>query len=83
VGKSWATAADQASRNVAGVKRPSHKDKPKEHEWGRNDARRFDKAFAVAFAALRGRPSTTVKTTRVMPKKASSRQPRNIAVAIP
>ena len=39
--------------------------------------------FIMARAAVRGRPSTMAKTSRVSPKKANSKQPRNIAAARP
>ncbi len=83
VGKSCATAADQASRNIAGVKSPSHNDRPSSTSGGTITPAVSTKRLPPIFAAVRGRPSTMPKTTRVRPKNANSRQPRNIAVAAP
>ena len=83
-GKSWATAAVQASRST-----PAWPARARGTGPGAAAAatitpavsRRRVSAFALPRRAA-GRPRCA-KTTRVRPKKASSRQPRNIAAAAP
>ena len=77
------TAAAHASRNIAGVRSPSHKDKPSSTSGGAITPIVSAQRLAFVFAASRGRPSAMPKATRVRPKNASRRQPRNIAVAKP
>ena len=82
-GKSWATAAVQASRKIAGREQAEPEDKPRNSSGGT-----ITPAVSRKRLPLRprggARPSVhDGKHQRVSPKNANSRQPRKIAAARP
>jgi len=68
------------SRNNDGVASPSHNENPRNASGGRITPDVSRKRSPIARAAARGRPSTIANTSRVRPKKANNRQPRNATV---
>ena len=81
----WKKLGDRRRPGVAQHRRGEEAEpqgQHQQHQRRQRSRRRFRRSACRSPAPpVRGRPSTMPKTTRVSPKNASSRQPRNIAVA--